>query len=102
METLVLKPRRVRVSADAARVGGVQGSVLLAHRTSGRRNCEVLSICRLSDDRGGHPRWRRGHQRSWLDSLELKQEHLKELSLRRCEVANHLGDDCENFTLGAW
>ena len=68
-------PRGVRVRADAGRVVAVRDQVLLAHRTSERRDCEVVMTCRLSD-RGSYDKWWCSHGRGWLDSLELEQKHL--------------------------
>jgi len=87
---------------DAPTVVGVKRQVLLAHRTGERRDCDVVDACGLGDDRGGTDKWWRGHGRHQLNSLELEQKRLDQLSLRRQEVVNDLGDDCENLTLGAW
>ena len=62
----------MRIRADAAGVGSVQGLVPLSYRTGERRNPEVITTCGLSDDRGGHDDWGRGHQRAGLDGLELE------------------------------
>lgn len=61
----------MRVRAEAARVGSVQGLVLLSYQTGERRNPEVIT-CGVSDDSGGHDDWGRGHQRARLDGLELE------------------------------
>ena len=60
-------PCRGGVRAATVRVS-VRGQMLLAHRTGDRR---------------GHGKRWRGHGRGRLDSLELEEKHLDQLSFRR-------------------